>query len=128
MDLVSVERPVNALTGQILECAFRVSNELGCGFLEKVYENALVMELREHDLPVLQQPRIEVLYRDRVVGDYVADLIVSSKVIVEVKALRALETSHEAQALNYLKATHLEIALVLNFGRPRLQYRRMIRN
>ena len=126
MNLVDVGPEVNGLTAQILRCAFRVSNVLGSGFLEKVYENALAIELREMHMSVLQQPHIDVKYRDQVVGDYVADLIVANKVVVEVKAVRGLERTHESQTLNYLKATKLEIALLLNFGRPRLEYRRMV--
>jgi len=114
------------LTGKVLAAAFRVSNVLGSGFVERVYENSLVMELREAGLGVLQQTAVEVLYRGRVVGQYVADLIVEDAVIVEVKAISSLETSHEAQCMNYLRATKLKVCLLLNFGRPRIQYRRIV--
>jgi GxxExxY protein len=114
------------LTGRVLGAAFRVSNLLGNGFLEKVYENSLAMELREAGFSVLQQPVVDVLYRGRVVGQYVADLIVGDAVVVEVKAISSLETSHEAQCMNYLRATKLKVCLLLNFGRSRIQYRRIV--
>jgi len=114
------------LTGKVLAAAFRVSNVLGSGFVERVYENSLVMELREAGFGVLQQPAVEVLYRGRVVGQYVADLMVEGAVVVEVKAISSLETSHEAQCMNYLRATKLKVCLLLNFGRPRIQYRRIV--
>jgi GxxExxY protein len=126
MKLVEIAPEVNELTAEILRSAFRVSNVLGCGFLEKVYENALAIELRSNRMPVLQQPHVDVEYNGHVVGEYVADLIVANRVVVEVKAVRAIERAHESQVLNYLKATRLEIALLLNFGRPRLEYRRMV--
>ena len=114
------------VTGKVLAAAFRVSNILGSGFLEKVYENALTLELREAGFRVLQQPVVEVLYRNTIVGRYVADLIVEDAVVVEVKAISCLETSHEAQCMNYLRATKLKVCLLLNFGRPRIQYRRIV--
>jgi GxxExxY protein len=126
MDLVHVGQEVNALTAEILRNAFRVSNLLGCGFLEKVYENALAIELRQNRMTVLQQPRVDVTYKGCVVGEYIADLIVADRVVVEVKAVRAIERIHESQTLNYLKATKLQVALLLNFGKPRLEYRRMV--
>ena len=126
MGLVDIANDVHTLTGEVLAAAFQVSNSLGCGFLEKVYENALVMELRESGLNVLQQVKFDVLYKERSVGEYVADIIVGGRVIVEVKALRALERTHRAQTINYLKATRLSAALLLNFGQPRLEYERLL--
>jgi GxxExxY protein len=120
------EWELQRLTGTVLSCAFRVSNTLGSGFLEKVYENALAMELREKGMRVLQQANVDVLYRDRVVGQYVSDLIVDQSVVVEVKATSSLQSSHEAQCMNYLKATRLKVCLLLNFGRPKIEYRRII--
>jgi GxxExxY protein len=116
----------NELTSRILQCAFRVSNALGAGFLEKVYENALAMEFRDEGMSVLQQPRVDVLYKGCVVGEYVADIIVNDEIVVEVKALPALQTSHESQAMNYLRGTGLKVSLLLNFGRPRIEYRRIV--
>ena len=126
MGPVEIADDVQALTGNVLVAAFRVSNTLGCGFLEKVYENALVIELRDRGIGVLQQPKFDVRYKGRSVGEYVADLIVDGKVIVEVKALRALEQVHRCQAINYLRATRLSAALLLNFGLPRLEYERLL--
>ncbi|HEX4764421.1 MAG TPA: GxxExxY protein [Usitatibacter sp.] len=114
------------LSGEVLRCAFRVSNALGAGFLEKVYENALIMELRDSGIGVIQQPKVNVLYKGSVVGEYVADAIVDNRVVVEIKAVPCLNSQHESQALNYLRATGLKIALLLNFGRPRIEYRRIV--
>jgi len=116
---------LNAVTEAALACAFRVSNTLGHGFLEKVYENALAIELTECGLGVVQQPHVEVRYRDQVVGDYCPDLIVDG-VVLEVKAAGGLEEAHIQQCLNYLRATDLCVGLVLNFGRARVQYRRVV--
>jgi GxxExxY protein len=124
MDIETLK--LSALTGIVLESAFRVSNALGSGFLEKVYENSLVIELRERGLAVMQQAAVDVLYRDRVVGQYVADLIVESSVVIEVKAVSTLQPMHESQCINYLKATRLNVCMLLNFGRPRVEYRRIV--
>jgi GxxExxY protein len=103
----------------------KVSSTLGVGFLEKVYENALRVELTTRGHRVQQQQPIEVRYGAEIVGDYFADLIVDDKVVVELKASQALERVHYAQCLNYLKGTGLQLALLLNFGRPRLEYHRI---
>lgn len=114
------------ITEKILAASFQVHNTLGAGFLEKVYENALALELRARGIAYEQQKPIAVRYRETVVGDYSADLIVEAKVIVELKASTALDHVHEAQVLNYLRATGLRVGLLLNFGRPRLEYRRLV--
>ena len=114
------------VTTRIIGCAFRVSNELGPGFLEKVYENALTHELRKEGLSVIQQQGIEVHYDGVVVGTFVADLLVEREVLVELKAVRDLDDSHLAQGLNYLKATGLRTCLLINFGRPKIQIRRLM--
>jgi GxxExxY protein len=113
------------ITGQIIKSFFSVYNTLGHGFLEKVYENALVMELRGAGLMVEQQRPINVLYKGSVVGDYFADLLVSDVVIVELKTADKIVSSHEAQLLNYLRATEIEVGLLLNFGR-RPEYKRKL--
>ncbi len=115
---------INKITEKIIGCAFTVSNNLGCGFLEKVYENALAYELRKADIEVLQQYPIEVYYDKMVVGKYNADLFVDNRVIVEIKALKGLEESHISQCLNYLKATDNRIGLLLNFGKPKIEIKR----
>ncbi len=104
------------LTDQIIKAFYAVYNVLGYGFLEKVYENALALELRGMGLKVIQQAPIVVAYRDQEVGRYEADLLVQDAVIVELKATRHLASEHEAQLLNYLKATPVEVGLLLNFG------------
>jgi len=115
----------NALTERVIGCAFQVSNILGCGFLEKVYENALVHELRKADLPVQQQAPISVTYDGVTVGDYTADLIVDDRLIVELKAVKALDDIHVAQCINYLKATGFRLCLLINFGKPRVEIKRI---
>jgi GxxExxY protein len=118
--------PHDRLTDTIIGCALRVSNVLGAGFLEKVYENSLGHEIRKVGHTVAQQEAIKVLYDGVVVGDLFADLLVDQKVIVELKAARAIDTLHEAQLLNYLRATGLRTGLLLNFGTPRLGIRRLV--
>jgi len=105
------------LTSDIIRIFYKVYNTLGYGFLEKVYENALAVELRKEGLSFGQQVPVKVLYDGEVVGDYVADFIVADKVVVEVKALIDFSGSEKGQLLNYLRATDLEVGLVLNFGK-----------
>jgi len=119
-------RSINEITERILGCSFTVSNGLGAGFLEKVYENALTHELRKIGLAVEQQYKIEVWYDDIIVGNYTADLLVEKLVLVELKAINNLESHNIAQCLNYLKATKLTICLLINFGKPRIQYKRIV--
>ena len=114
------------ITEKIIGCAYTVSNTLGCGFLEKVYENALAHELRKAGLNVQQQHNVKVVYDDVIVGDYVTDLLVEGQILVELKAVRALDNIHFAQCLNYLKATELKLCLLLNFGRPKIDVKRII--
>jgi len=113
------------LTGRILKCAFAVQNSLGCGFLEKVYENAMMVALQKEVLKAIQQVPLRVHYEDVLVGDYVADVVVENTVILEIKATEDTPPVHIAQVLNYLKATNLPVGLLLNFGRPKLFYRRL---
>ena len=105
----------NKLSEKIIRCAFKVHNTLGCGFLEKVYENALTHELRKNSLSVEQQKPIQVIYDKVIVGDYIADILVESAVILELKATRVIDKIHEAQLLNYLKATCLNLGLIRRF-------------
>jgi GxxExxY protein len=116
---------INEVSRFIIGRAFVVSNTLGSGFLEKIYENALTFELREAGLLVQQQHEMAVYYHGVVVGAYTADLLVEGIVLVELKAVRALDTIHEAQCMNYLKATRLSLCLLLNFGRPRVEIKRL---
>ena len=118
------EAGTNGLSERIIGCAFRVLNTLGAGFLEKVYENALAHELRNAGLAVVQQQGVTVRYEGIVVGEYVVDLLVEGTIIVELKAIRALEGAHTAQCINYLKATGMPLCLLLNFGNSRLEIHR----
>ena len=112
-------------TGKIIKAFYKVYNTLGYGFLEKVYENALAIELREMGLNVSQQQPIKVYYGGNLVGSYFADLIIEGCVILELKAAEAVCEAHEAQLLNYLKATEIEVGMLLNFGlKP--EYKRKI--
>jgi GxxExxY protein len=119
------ESSANRLTERIIGCAFQVLNTLGAGFLEKVYENALAHELRKFGLAIVQQQGITVMYDGVVVGHYNVDLLVDETVIVELKAIKSLDTAHTAQCINYLKATGLHLCLLLNFGKPRLEIHRI---
>ena len=113
------------LTEQIIKAFYTVYNALGYGFLEKVYENALAVELRKMGLTIVQQAEIKIYYAGVLVGEYYADLLVADAVIVEVKAVRTLLKEHEAQLLNYLKATPYEVGLLLNFG-PKPEIKRKV--
>jgi GxxExxY protein len=117
---------VNLLTKRIFGCALTVLRALGTGFLEKVYENALLHELRKAGLAVSQQHRMVVRYDGIVVGDYTVDLLVDHIVLVELKVAKAIDEIHRAQCLNYLKATDLHLCLLLNFGKPRLEINRIV--
>ena len=114
-----------AVTQAVIGAAITVANTLGCGFLEKVYENALTIELKCNGFQVEQQRPLEVRYRGEIVGLYTADLIVNAAVVVELKAVRALEPIHRAQCMNYLRASGIATGLVLNFGLPRLDVQRV---
>ena len=105
------------LTDKIIEAFYNVYNELGFGFLENVYQNALYFELINNRLKVEAQKAIKVHYQNRIVGNYRADLIVNDAVILELKAVEYLVEEHELQLINYLKATNIEIGLLLNFGK-----------
>lgn len=120
----SVEE-INKITETIIGRAYKVGNALGCGFLEKVYENALAYEIRKSGLMVKQQEAIKVFYDGFEVGFYEADLLVESKVLIELKAVKNLDDVHKAQCLNYLKATGLKICLLINFGNPRVEVKRI---
>ena len=116
------------LTEQILKAFYKVYNTLGYGFLEKVYENALFIELCSLHFIVEKQKAIDVFYADKRVGEYYADLIVNDIVIVEIKAHECLLTEHENKLINYLKATQIEVGLLLNFGKKPEVKRKMFDN
>jgi GxxExxY protein len=116
------------LTGQVIRLFFKVYNKLGSGFLEKVYEHALIIELKKAGIPFLQQAPINVFYDSTKIGLYYADLLIDEKVIVEIKACEYLLETHEAQLVNYLKATEIEVGLLLNFGPEPEIKRRLLSN
>ncbi len=126
MEVGFVEKDTDALTEKIIGAAYSVANQLGSGFLEKVYENAMSVELKLQGLKVEQQKSIKVYYKDIVVGDYIADLMIDDTVIVELKSVKALADIHKAQLLNYLRATKKTVGLLINFGNPRVEIRRIL--
>jgi len=117
---------INDVTYQINGAVFEVNRVLGSGFLEKVYENALLVELCERGLRAEAQVPIKVKYKGEVVGDYFADLIVNEQVIIELKTVDHLEDIHEAQLLNYLKATGMKVGLLVNFRHTKAEIKRFV--
>ncbi|MCF7979468.1 MAG: GxxExxY protein [Chromatiaceae bacterium] len=115
------------LTYRIRGCVFEVFRELGAGYLEKVYQNALLIELRQAGLQAEAEVGLRVNYKGQEVGQYVADIIVEKKVLIELKAVSTLTAAHEAQLLNYLKATNKRIGLLINFTHPKAQIKRLVR-
>jgi GxxExxY protein len=113
------------LTGKIIEVFYEVYNELGHGFLESVYENSMRLALSEAGLLVLPKKSIEVWFRGNVVGTFAPDVIVENLVILEIKSARAIDSAHEARLLNYLRATEIEVGLLLNFG-PKPEFKRLV--
>jgi GxxExxY protein len=113
------------LTNKIIKCFYNVFNVLGYGFLEKVYHNALLLELRSYGLEAISQGEIIVFYNGTEVGHYYADIIVEDRVILEIKVAKTIIEAHEAQLLNYLRATDKEVGLVLNFG-PKAEFKRKV--
>jgi GxxExxY protein len=133
----NLDSPMNAevrrieldrLTEKIIGACFTVSNTLGCGFLEKVYHNALAHELHKQGLKVEPERPIVIKYDGVVVGDYVADILVEDVVLVEVKAIKAFDDVHSAQCMNYLRATGLTVCILANFGTPKVGIKRIVRN
>lgn len=115
------------LTFKIIGIAMEVHRELGFGFLEKVYENALMVAFRLAGIKAIQQAPIKVYFRGEVVGEYIADILVEDKVILELKSQDKITDLHRAQTLNYLKATNLKVALILNFSKRSLEHERLVR-
>jgi GxxExxY protein len=115
------------VTEKIRQAAFEVHNYFGNGFLEKVYENALAYNIRRYDIICEQQVPVKVYFEDHVtVGEYFADIVVDNKIIVELKAMETLDKIHYAQVKHYLKATKYRLGLLINFGTPKLQFKRII--
>ena len=113
------------LTEKIIKIFYKVYNNLGYGFLERVYENAMILDFKKENIPAVSQYAIKVFYEDEIVGEYFADILVDGKVIVEIKAAKNLTLENEAQLLNYLKATDKEVGLLLNFG-PKPEIKRKV--
>lgn len=113
------------LTEKIIKACYEVANELGAGFLESVYLNALLIVLRQMGLKAFSQFRIKVEFRGQIIGEFIADILVEDKVIIELKAVSSLAPEHSAQVINYLKATDMETGLLVNFGRPRIEVRHL---
>ena len=116
----------DSLSERMLACAYKVSNRLGAGFVEKVYENALAHELGKAGIPYEQQKEIRVTYDRVVVGRFICDFLVQDRILLELKAVKGLDELHFAQGLNFLKATGLPVCLLLNFGTPKLEIRRLV--
>ena len=115
------------ITKKIIASAYKVYNTLGAGFMEKVYENAMVIELKNEGLEVKQQFPIKVYYEDNLIGEYFADLLVDDKVVVELKAISELGRAQETQLINYLKATGIKVGLLINFG-EKITFKRKVVN
>ena len=117
---------INELTFLINGAIFEVNRALGAGFLEKVYENALLIELKERGLRAENQIPIKVKYKGKEVGEYFADIVVEDRIILEIKAVESLQKVHEAQLLNYLKATEYKMGLLVNFAHPKAEIKRFV--
>ena len=126
--MIKDEAYFNSITEQIIGCAYEVGKVLGSGFLEKVYERALNHELQKVGLDVACQYPIKVFYDGIDIGDYFADLVVGNEIIVELKTVKNIEGIHLAQCLNYLKATNMKLALLINFGNESVQIKRIVNN
>lgn len=126
MDTDERREKLDQITEKIIGCSYMVATALGNGFLEKVYENALTHELIKSGLEVVQQYPVKVIYDGKEVGDYIADIFVENSVLVELKAVKALDNVHRAQCLNYLKATKMSVCLLVNFGTPKIEIKRIV--
>ena len=114
------------LSYQVMAAVFEVHNTLGFGFLEKIYERALLKELRLQEIPVEAQKEMKVFYKGDKIVTYFADLVVNDEILLELKAVSNLNNIHKAQVLNYLKATGLKLGLLINFGKERVEYERLV--
>lgn len=117
---------LNRITEKIIGCAFKVSNALGIGFVEKVYENSLAHELLKTNLQIKQQYPISVYYDEKLVGEFFADLLIEEKALVELKVVRTFDNTHMMQCLNYLRASGLPVCLLINFGKPKIEIKRIV--
>ena len=120
------EDRLNEISEKIIGAAFEVSNVLGVGFLEKVYENALNVELKLRGIKTFQQAPLNVYYKNELVGDYFADILVENEIIIELKTVKEFDDIHIAQCLNYLRITGLKLCLLINFSKPRVEIKRIV--
>ncbi len=120
------EDRLNELSEKIIGAAFEVSNILGAGFLEKVYENAMNVELKLRGIKTFQQAPLKVYYKNELVGDYIEDILVEDKILVELKTIKEFDDIHIAQCLNYLRITGLKLCLLINFSKPRVETKRIV--
>lgn len=116
------------LTEKIIRAAMNTYNTLGFGFMKKVYENSLMIELELSRLKAIQQHPIKVFYKGIIVGDYIADIIVEDKIILELKSIENINKIHEVQLVNYLKAINKDVGILLNFGKEKLEFKRKVLN
>lgn len=123
---MKTEDEINKITEKIIGACYTVSNTLGAGFLEKVYENSLVIELRKMEIKVEQQKSVDVFYDQTLVGEYYADQLVDDEIIVELKAVKSFDNNHRTQLMNYLKAGNKRYGLLINFGNPKVEIKRML--
>lgn len=114
------------LTEKVIGVCFEVSNELGSGFLESAYQKALTVALTQKGLTIEEQVPLKVKFRGHVVGDFYADILINSKLILEPKSTKSISPEHEAQMINYLKASGLNVGLIINFGRTKLEWKRLV--
>ena len=117
---------MESLSQTVLACAFEVSNRLGVGFVESVYENALCVELQQLGVNFTQQKPLKVIYKGSVIGNFVTDIIVENRLLIELKVVSEFNKAHRAQVINYLKATGIPVGLLLNFGTPKLGVKRIV--
>ncbi len=114
------------LSYKIVGCAMEVHNKLGFGFMEKVYENALIIEFMNKKIDSKQQVPIKVIYKGETIGEYIADILIENKIIIELKTCESISNAHRSQIINYLKATGLKLGLLINFGTKNLEYERFV--
>lgn len=126
MDTNTHEIIYKDLSYQIIHAVLEVHNILGAGFLEKVYENALMIKLKQYKLKAEQQAALKVRFEGEIVGEYYADIVVDDKIILELKCIQEITTIQEAQLINYLKATGMKLGIIINFANPKLEYKRMV--
>ena len=123
---MSVDDEINDLSNKVIGAAFEISNVLGAGFLEKVYENALNIELNNREIKAQQQAPLKVYYKGELVGDYFAGILVENKLIIEIKTVKEFDSIHLAQCINYLKITGLKLCLLINFSKPKVEIKRIV--